>query len=130
MVKAGKCIINIKFITNLHKKIDGTGFKFLVPLKISSLGSKGRLIADSQTCSSCSGVAMRLGKRGDVSDGCVCGGVHKCITTKSVRENSFFTKSRMPLKKWLLLLHYRVRQYPAKDASEEAMVDNSTVCDV
>ena len=32
-----------------------------------------------------------------------------------VRE-VFFTKSRMPLKKWLLLLHCWVRHYPAKDA--------------
>ena len=41
-----------------------------------------------------------LGKRGDVSDGCVwrC---PQCKTTKTVREYSFFTKSRMPLKKWL-----------------------------
>ena len=72
---------------------------------------------------------MRLGKRCDVSDGCVwrC---PQCKTSKTVREHSFFTKSRMPLQKWLLLLHCWVHQYPAKDASEEAMVDNSTVCDV
>ena len=95
---------------------------------ISWLQGKG-LLADSRPCSSCSGVVMRLGKRGDVSDGCVwrC---PQCKTTKTVREHSFFAKSRMPLKKWLLLLHCWVRQYPAKDASEEAMVDNSTVCDV
>ena len=66
-----------------------------------------------------------LGKRGDVSDGCVwrC---PQCKTTKSIREGSFFTKSRMPLKKWLLLLHCWVRQYPANDAAEEAEVDPLT----
>ena len=47
----------------------------------------------------------------------------------SVRE-VFFTKSRMPLKKWLLLLHCWVRQYPAKDAAEEAEVDPNTACDI
>ena len=70
-----------------------------------------------------------LGKKGDVSDGCVwrC---PQCKTTKSIREGSFFTKSRMPLKKWLLLLHCWVRQYPAKDAAEEAEVDPNTACDI
>ena len=95
---------------------------------VSWLQNKG-LLASSRTCSSCSGAVMRLGKRGDVSDGCVwrC---PQCKTTKSIREGSFFTKSRMPLKKWLLLLHCWVRQYPAKDAAEEAEVDTNTVCDI
>ena len=47
----------------------------------------------------------------------------------SMRE-VFFTKSRIPLKKWLLLLHCWVYQYPAKDAAEEAEVDPSTACDI
>ena len=95
---------------------------------VSWLQNKG-LLASSRTCSSCSGAVMRLGRRGDVSDGCVwrC---PQCKTTKSIREGSFFTKSRMPLKKWLLLLHCWVRQYPAKDAAEEAEVDPNTACDI
>ena len=95
---------------------------------VSWLQNKG-LLASSQTCSSCSGAVMRLGKRGDVSDDCVwrC---PQCKTTKSIREGIFFTKSRMPLKKWLLLLHCWVRQYPAKDAAEEAEVDPNTACDI
>ena len=36
---------------------------------VSWLQNKG-LLASSRTCSSCSGAVMRLGKRGDVSDGC------------------------------------------------------------
>ena len=39
----------------------------------------------------------------------------------SVRE---VTKSRIPLKKYLLLLHCWVRQYPAKDTTEEAELDS------
>ena len=71
----------------------------------------------------------RLGKRGVVSNGCVwrC---PQCKTTKSICEGSFFTKSRMPLKKWLLLLHLWVRQYPAKNAAKEAEVDPNTACDI
>ena len=57
---------------------------------VSWLQNKG-LLASSRTCSSCSGAVMRLGKRGDVSDGCVwrC---PQCKTTKSIREGSFFYK--------------------------------------
>ena len=90
------------------------------------LQNKG-LLANSRTCSC--GVTMWLGKRGDVSDGRVwrC---PQCKTTKSIREGSFFSKSRMLLKKWLLLLHFWVRQYPVNDASQEAQVDNNTACDV
>ena len=95
---------------------------------VSWLQNKG-LLASSRTCSSCSGAVMRLGKRGDVSDGCVwrC---PQCKITKSICEGSCFTKSRMPLKKWLLLLHCSVRQYPAKDAAEEGEVDPNTACDI
>ena len=95
---------------------------------VSWLQNKG-LLASSRTCSSCSGAVMWLGKSGDVSDGCVwrC---PQCKTTKSICEGSCFTKSRMPLKKWLLLLHCWVRQYPAKDAAEKAEVDPNTACDI
>ena len=37
---------------------------------VSWLQNEG-MLASSRTCSSCSGAVMRLGKRGDVSDGCV-----------------------------------------------------------
>ena len=58
---------------------------------VSWLQNEG-MLASSRTCSSCSGAVMRLGKRGDVSDGCVwrC---PQCKTLRvSVRE-VFFTKS-------------------------------------
>ena len=68
---------------------------------VSLLQNRG-LLASSRICSSCSGAVMQLGKRGDISDDCVwrC---PQCKNTKSSCEESFFTKSRMPLKKWLLL---------------------------
>ena len=42
-------------------------------------------------------------ERTDVSDGCswYC---PQCYTRKSIREKSFFAKSRLPLQKWLLLI--------------------------
>ena len=87
------------------------------------------LLASSWTCSSCSGAVMRLG-RGVMSVMVVYGDVPSVrLIRVSVRE-VFFTKSRMPLKKWLLLLHCWVRQYPAKDAAEEAEVDPNTACDI
>ena len=64
---------------------------------VSWLQNKG-LLASSRTCSSCSGAVMQLGKRGDVSDGCVW----RCPITKSIREGSFF--------------------YKVQDASEEVVV--------
>ena len=72
---------------------------------------------------------MRQGHRQDVTDGLVwrC---PQCKRTKSIREGSFFTKSRLPLKKWLLLLHYWARQFPVKDAAEDAEVNKSTACDI
>ena len=69
---------------------------------------------------------MWLGKRGDVSDGCVW----RCPQCKTLRESVREVFFRMPLKKWLLLLHCWVHQYPAKDASEEAEVDPNTACDI
>ena len=87
-----------------------------------------QLLASSQDCSFCN-AAMRQGHRQDVTDGLVwrC---PQCKRTKSIREGSFFTKSRLPLKKWLLLLHYWARQFPVKDAAEDAEVNKSTACNI
>ena len=49
----------------------------------------------------------------------------KCI---SIREGSFFTKSKLTLQKWLILMYWWVREYAVGDASEEAKVTaNSAV---
>ena len=94
---------------------------------VSWLQNKG-LLTSSRTCSSCFGAVMGLG-RGVMSVMVVYGDVP---STRLLRasEESFFTKSRMPLKKWLLLLYCWVCQYPAKDAAEEAEVDPNTACDI
>ena len=48
--------------------------------------------------------------------------------TKTIRKDSFFSKSRMTLQEWLMLTYWWARQYPAKDAAEEAEVDKNTAC--
>ena len=50
--------------------------------------------------------------------------------TKTIRKDSFFAKSKMTLQEWLILIYWWARQYPAKDAAQEAEVDKNTSCDV
>ena len=87
-----------------------------------------RLLARTQNCSSCS-TTMREGRRSDVSDGIVwrC---PQCKRTKSIREGSFFSKSRLPLEKWLLLIHYWSQEFPVKHAAYDADIDKNTACNV
>ena len=49
---------------------------------------------------------------------------------KSIREGSFFTKSRFPFKKWLLLLHFWIRQFSDTTAALDAYIHKSTAIDV
>ena len=65
----------------------------------------------------------------DVSDG-FCWRCMSCKTTKSIRDGSFFTKSRLTLQKWLILIYWWSRQYPVTDAKDEAKVDLGTAIDV
>ena len=66
-------------------------------------------------------VAMEERCRNDVSDGdswwCP-----QCKARRSIREGSIFTKYRLTLQKWMILLHNWVRQYPVTDAVEEVEV--------
>ena len=59
----------------------------------------------------------------------VLSGAHSATHTTSLRSGSFFAKFRFPLQKWLLLMYLWVREYPIKDAQEEAEVAHDTaVC--
>ena len=60
------------------------------------------LLASNKTCPC--GFAMQLSSRSDVSDGVRfrCPDCHKCTTT---RDGSFFSKSRLPLQKWVILMY-------------------------
>ena len=85
------------------------------------------LLASNRVCSNC-GTAMGLRQKSDVSDGCIfrCG---SCKTTKSLRAGSFFSKSKLSLQQWLVLLYWWVREYPVTDAAEEARVGRDTAID-
>ena len=45
-----------------------------------------------------------------------------CRKSMSLREGSFFANSKLPLQKWLVLLHWWCREYAVTDAAEEAKI--------
>ena len=94
---------------------------------ISFLQGKG-LLAQQLTCHRCS-VAMNIARRASLTDGHAfrC---PQCHTYTSLRSGSFFEKSRLPLQKWILLMYLWVREYPIKDAQEEAEVAHETAVSI
>ena len=75
------------------------------------------------------GSAMHLSSRSDVSDGVhfQCPDCHKCT---SIRDGSFFSKSRLTLQKWVILMYWWARNYPMTDAAHEAEVTEASACAV
>ena len=67
--------------------------------------------------------------RSDVTDG-VSWWCRRCKRRKTIRDDSFFNKSRLTLQQWLLLIYWWARQYPVSDAANEAQVDRGTAVDV
>ena len=72
---------------------------------------------------------MEERERSDISDG-VSWYCPQCYTQKTIRDGSFFSKSRLTLQKWLLLMYLWARQYPVTDAMEEVDVDRHTAIDI
>ena len=91
---------------------------------------QNRLLASAMLCGSCNN-PMTMGIKRDISDRwifrCTSTG---CKTTKSVRAGSFFSKSKLSLKKWLVLLYWWVREYSVTQAAEEAEVSHDTAINV
>ena len=54
----------------------------------------------------------------------------QCYTRKSIRDGSFFSKSKITLQKWMILLHFWVHEYPVTCAMREAVVDKRTAIDI
>ena len=75
-----------------------------------------QLLADNQTCTNC-GIPMNLRQKADLSDGQIFRS-STCKTTKSLRVGSFFSKSKLTLQKWMVLIYWWVRDYPVSDAAE------------
>ena len=85
------------------------------------------VLAQLQQCRC--GTMMTLQDRSDISDGCRwrC---PDCKTAVSIRNGSFFAKSKLTLQKWLLLMHWWSRKYSVKDAAEEVGVSEPTAIQV
>ena len=72
---------------------------------------------------------MQERPRRDVSDG-VSWWCPQCKGRKSIREGSFFSKSRLTLQKWLLIMYMWAREYPVTDVVEEVEVDQHSAIDI
>ena len=46
------------------------------------------------------------------------------------QEQKFFSKSRLPLQKWLLMLYLWAREYLVSDAAEEAEISSRVAIDI
>ena len=49
-----------------------------------------------------------------------------CKQSVSLRSGTFFEKSSLSLRQWLVLFYWWVRQYPVTDAAEEAEVEKKS----
>ena len=74
-------------------------------------------------------VRMQERSRSDVSDG-KSWWCHQCKGRKSIRDGSFFAKSRLALKKWLLLLHFWLREFPVTTAALDVDITKCSAIDV
>ena len=63
------------------------------------------------------------------SDG-VCWSCRVCHTTKSIRQGSFFSKSKLTLQKWFIAMVWWSREYPVTEMAQEAEVAENTACDI
>ena len=88
------------------------------------------LLPSTMMCGSCNNT-MTIGVKSDISDGHIfrCSS-SSCKTTKSIRHGSFFSKSRLSLKQWLILMYWWVREYPVTDAAQEAEVGRDSAINV
>ena len=67
--------------------------------------------------------------RKDVTDG-VTWFCKQCKTCKSIRDSSFFSKSRLSLQKWFLMLWFWAREYPVTEAAVEAEIGRPAAIDI
>ena len=73
-------------------------------------------------------VAMVEHPRQDVSDK-FCWWCSQCKTRKSIRGGSFFQKSSLTLKQWLLLLHLWAKNDPVTSVADDIEVSHSSAID-
>ena len=63
------------------------------------------------------------------SDG-ICWYCTTCKTTKSIRYNSFFSKSKLTLQQWFIAILWWSREYPVTEMAMEAEIRQATACDI
>ena len=63
------------------------------------------------------------------SDG-VCWSCPICKTTRSIRRDRFFSKSKMRLYSWILALWWWAREYPVGMMAEEAGIGEDSACNI
>ena len=51
-------------------------------------------------------------------------------TTKSIRQGSFFSKSKLTLQKWFIVMIWWSQEYPVTEMAQEAEIANCTACDI
>ena len=69
-------------------------------------------------------------KRAQAGSGGVCWSCPMCKTTKLIRHGSFFSKSKLSLKQWMIGLLWRAKEYPVTAFAEEAKISEHTAIDV
>ena len=67
--------------------------------------------------------------RGTVTDE-ICWYCPTCKKTSSIRKNTFFDKSRLPLNKWLFLICLWSRDYPVSLAADDAEVSRVSAINI
>ena len=88
------------------------------------------LIARNMDCQQC-GIAMNLQRRDEtVCSDCYSWRCPTCYTFRSVRHKSFFSKSRLSLQKWLLLMHLWSRDCPVTDAAQEVEITEKSAIQI
>ena len=53
-----------------------------------------------------------------------------CRLIQTMRDGSFFSKSKLSLQKWVILMYWWATQYPVTNAAEEAEVTEATACQI
>lgn len=53
-----------------------------------------------------------------------------CKKSVGLRDGTFFAKSHLTLQQWMLLLHWWIREYPVKDAAEEAKISERSAIQI
>jgi hypothetical protein len=75
-------------------------------------------------------VAMNERPRAAAGTDGVCWYCPQCKTTKSIRAGSFFSKSKLPLQKWLIAIVWWTREYPVCQMAFEAQIAENTAIDI